>query len=67
VNLFKQLLLIRAQYRDFEAELARFRGMSDDDLARLGLVRGDVVRKAFANSERHPETSIRGRLSMLVS
>jgi len=52
MNMLKVVALAMTQYREFRSALAGLRDASDQELARAGLDRGDVVRAAFETAER---------------
>lgn len=47
------------QYRAFWTELTRLQRLSESDLARLGITRGDLTRVAFERAERDAEEPAR--------
>ena len=52
MNLFKNILLLWAQHREFHAAYAKLSRHSDRELRDMGIARGDITRLAYAEAER---------------
>jgi uncharacterized protein YjiS (DUF1127 family) len=63
MHLLKSVLLTLRQYREFRAALAELGARPDDELAELGIDRGDIARIAYEEAERRAAASaVGGRL-----
>ena len=57
VAIIKRIYLAWLQYREFEAALANYRAMPEQELNERGLTRADIVRLAYEEAETRIEAS----------
>jgi uncharacterized protein YjiS (DUF1127 family) len=52
MNLFRNIRVVLAQYREYQTVAAELGSYTDRQLAEIGLARGDVHRLAYEEAER---------------
>ena len=52
MNLFRNIRVLLAQYREYQKVLGELGSYTDRQLAEIGLARGDVPRLAYEEAER---------------
>jgi uncharacterized protein YjiS (DUF1127 family) len=52
MNLFRNIRVVLAQYREYQTVLGELGSYTDRQLAEIGLARGDVPRLAYEEAER---------------